>query len=568
MRATAERLRGGKFALLVTVLAVAILAIEAGFNLRARADLRSVVVALDYTLVGLVLVHLAAWLVGLGPRAFVRTRWLDLALVGTALVLMATGVPRVAGGLIIVRQLVVTTRYVGSLGWWRRIAERLRLRPLQILALSYAVTIGVGTFLLSFPAATSDGRGADLVTGLFTSTSAVCVTGLVVVDTGRYFAPFGQGVVLVLIQVGGLGIMTLSAAMVLLLRQRLGLRQTGLMQDILEETSVHAFQDLVKRSVEVTAIFEGLGALILFIRFLFAGMAPAAALWSGVFHTVSAFNNAGFGLYSNSLSSYVGDPVVNLVIMALIIGGGLGFAVIAELAGRDRKRGSYRRHLHNLSLHTRLTVITTVWLLAVGTILFFYFEYDGVLSGLPLGTKLLASAFQSTTFRTAGFNTVDFTRVGPATLVFGMALMFIGGSSGSTAGGIKTTTFAVLALSVRSMLTGRPEVELYGRSIPKQVIYRSVAIAFISFSLLVVFILFLVRTQHLPFLELAFEAVSAFGTVGLSAGATPHLDTVGRLLIIALMFIGRTGPLTLALAVGERPSAGRFSYPEGRVMVG
>lgn len=568
MRATAERLRGGGYALAVTLLAVATLAIEAGFNLRARGDLRSVVVGLDYTLVGLVVVHLLAWLEGLGPRAFLRSRWLDLGLLAVAVLFLGLGLPRAAGGVVILRQLVVAVRLVSGLGWWRRLAERLRLKPLQILALSYAVTIGAGTFLLSFPAATADGRGADLMTGLFTATSAVCVTGLVVVDTGTFFAPFGQGVILVLIQVGGLGIMTLSAALVLLLRQRLALRHTGLMQDILEENSVKAFQDLVKRSVGVTLLFEAAGAAILLGRFAAAGLDLGAALWTSVFHSVSAFCNAGFSLYADSLSGFVGDPVVNGVIVVLIVAGGLGFTVIAELAGRDRRHRSYRRHLKSLSVHTRLTLVTTVWLLVAGTILFFYLEYDASLSGRPLSTRLLAALFQSTTFRTAGFNTVDFTALGPATLVFGMALMFIGGSSGSTAGGIKTTTFAVLALSVRSMLTGRSEVELYGRSIPKQVIYRSVAIAFISFALLVVFLILLVRTQPLPFLSLAFEAVSAFGTVGLTVGATPHLDTVGRLLVIVLMFIGRTGPLTFALAVGERPAAGRYSYPEERVMVG
>lgn len=572
MRATIERLlnRYPIFAMALTALAIVALSIEAGFDLRSAPGLRAYVIVADDLLVGLVVLDLVAHLVVLGTGDFVRTRWFDLLLVVPALLLLAFGMPRGAGALIIARQLVVAGRLMTGVRWARRIAQRIRLRPVQVLALSFAATILFGAFLLTFPAATTNGKGADFVTALFTSTSAVCVTGLVVVDTGRYFAPFGQTVILLLIQIGGLGIMTLSSALALLFSRGMGFRQQGLMQEILEENSVQAFQDLVRSSVLVTLFIESVGALVLFVRFLLMGTRPAFALWDAVFHSVSAFCNAGFSLYTDSLSRFVGDPTVNITICGLIILGGLGFTVVVEVAGRNRGRSreSYISHLRHMTVHTKLTLLTTAILLISGTILFFFLEFDRSLAGLPLGSRLWASFFQSTTMRTCGFNTVDISKLGAATFLFAMVFMFIGGSSGSTAGGIKTTTAAVLALSVRSMLTGRSDIEIFGRRIPKQVLYRSIAITFISIVLVVVFLMMLLHTQHLSFTHLAFEAVSAFGTVGLSAGATPKLTTIGRLLIISLMFIGRTGPLTLALAVGERVRGGRFAYPEEGVSVG
>lgn len=496
--------------------------------------------------------------------------WPDLLIVlWLVLALNHPSVPLQAGLIfVIVRQMVAAIQMVSRTRTARQLLVQLERNPAQLLALSFLGVILVGTLLLTFPSATQDGKGTPLLNALFTATSATCVTGLIVVDTPSYFSRFGQVVILCLIQVGGLGIMTLSTSMALILGRRIGFRRRAVMQDILDQTDTQSLRGLVVYIVKMTFIAELIGGVVLFIRWygLFDEVGRTAYL--AIFHAVSAFCNAGFSLFSDSLMGFVGDPVVNLVMSTLIIVGGIGFVVVGELMNREVLRRGWRYSLSLMSLHTRLVLLITGLLIGLGTLFVFFFEFDYSMLDLSLGQKLWAAYFQSVTPRTAGFNTIDFSHLKDVTLFLMVLFMFIGASPGSTGGGIKTSTLGVLVYSVRAMLEGRDEVEAFGKSIPKLLVYKSIAIMTVSSVVVIFFFALLLITQKEGFLDLLFETVSAFGTVGLSTGVTPRLTGVGKLIIIGLMFVGRIGPLTLALAVRERREKGIRRYPSGRVMVG
>ena len=431
-----------------------------------------------------------------------------------------------------------------------------------------------GTVLLSLPVAQA-GEPVSLLDALFTSTSAVCVTGLTVVDTGTRFSPFGQAVVLALIQVGGLGLMTFAVFVGVVLGRKVAFTDRMVIQDSMHHTPTAGVRRLVRYVLAFTLAVEAAGAALLWVRF--RGQFPAGeAVWQSVFHSVSAFCNAGFGLLPDNLVRYRGDLLVNLAITGLIVVGGLGFLVNMELWDlvRARLRGG-RAPL--LTLHARLALVVTAALLGVGTVAFLLLEWDNVLRGLPLGERLLASWFQSVTPRTAGFNTIDYGQVSSDTLFFTIFLMFVGASPGSTGGGIKTTTFGLLVALVVARWRGRGRATLFHRTIPHAVMDRALTIALLAWALvsLAVGLLVFTETHGRPFavaeprfLALMFEAVSAFGTVGLSTGITPSLSASGKLVLVALMFVGRVGPLTLVLAVGPRQERGRFRYAEENVMVG
>ncbi|MCA9670369.1 MAG: TrkH family potassium uptake protein [Myxococcales bacterium] len=439
----------------------------------------------------------------------------------------------------------------------------------RLLVFSFLAVIAIGTLALTFPRATSDGQGASFLDALFTSVSATCVTGLIVRDTGSYFSSFGQGVILVLIQVGALGMMTISASAAVMFGRRLGLRSRSVLAEVLGQGDLQTMHRLVSYIVKMTFLIELAGALLLYLRFR-ADMPSGAAAYQAIFHAISAFANAGFSLNADSLVGYRADLVVNTVISALIVLGGFGFTVIAALTSRDSWRRTRRSRWASSSAHTRMVLIVSGGLLAFGAVAFYFLEYRNTLAGLPLGDKLFASGFASVSARTAGFNTVDLAQLGPAMLMLTLALMFIGGAPGGTAGGVKVTTVAVLTLAVRSYVLGRSEVEVFGRTIPKTVVYKAVAIVVISFGLLMLIFTALLATQDgLPFERLLFESVSAYGTVGLSMGLTDKLDAVGRVLIAVLMFIGRTGPLAMALLIASR--GGRtapYKLPHESVLVG
>jgi trk system potassium uptake protein TrkH len=439
------------------------------------------------------------------------------------------------------------------------------LSPAQLIVLSFAAAIAVGTLLLRLPLAHAEGVRIGWIDALFTATSAVCVTGLVVVDTGRDWSPAGQAMILLLIQIGGLGILTVGSLLALVTGRRLGFRHRLQLQSQLNALQVGGVVRLVRSIVLVVVGVEIVGALVLYVRFsAVEGWGHGA--WQALFHSVSAFNNAGFSLYPDSLVRFVDDPVVNLAVMILVVLGGLGFVVVVNLISR------YRQEQRTpLTLHTKLALTATAWLIATATVVLLLLEWTNpaTLGELPWSTRGLVALFQAITPRTAGFNTVNYAAMTEASLMFTMLLMFVGGNPGSTAGGIKTVTFFVLVGSAWSISRGRGELHLFNRRVPLEIAVRAGVITLTSFVVIAVALTLLAITDaERGMLALAFETFSAFGTVGLSMGATPELSVPGKIIVVLLMFIGRLGPLTMALALVERPVSARIEYPAEEVVVG
>jgi trk system potassium uptake protein TrkH len=503
----------------------------------------------------------------------------DVSLLASALGLWLFDVHGAAAVVLSAWLLVVATRVVRATDEGKEALDRLPGQPTRLLLVSIIGTILLGALFLTFPAATIDGRGTTAVDAIFMSTSATCVTGLSVVNLvadGLHnpnlttLTPFGQLVLLVLVQIGGLGIMTLSAAVVIVLGGRIGPRTHQALQSSVEEEHRRHLERSLRKIFQMTVIIELIGAALLFVRFYPALGDAGLAAWHSVFLSVSAFNNAGFALFSDNLISYRSDLLVNLVVMGLITAGGLGFLVIATLTRWKSYRQSVESTWHRFPPQVRVVVTFSTLLTLAGTVLFYYFDFDRSLDGLSRGDKLLAAAFQSVTFRTAGFNTVDLSEISRVTLVISLILMYVGGSPGGTAGGVKTTTVAVAAFAVIAMLRGRDEVEIGDRSVPKAVVYRSIAILLSFTGMFVVgVILMLVAEPDKSLDSLLFETMSALGTVGVSFGITPYCSAVGKLVLVMLMFAGRVGPLSMALAIGEdvRGRAG-VKLPEGKMMVG
>lgn len=449
----------------------------------------------------------------------------------------------------------------------------MRLTPDRLLLLSFASLIAIGTLALMLPVA-AVGPPVRWHEALFTATSAVCVTGLAVADTGTRFTVVGQGIILALIQLGGLGILTFSSWILLAMGKRLSLRGSEVVSSAFHTSHERGLRNLVGRIVVFTFAIEAAGTLVLWARFAW-DQPPGRALYSAVFHSISAFCNAGFSLYSDSVISYRGDYAVNLALMGLIVLGGLGFAVQNELFDRLRagKEGPKRR----LSLHTRLVMVVTVSLILAGAVSFAATEFTNTLGKIPFDEKILTSLFQSVTTRTAGFNSVDIGALSSTTLCVMIFLMFVGGSPGSTAGGIKTTTLAVLLALMRGRARGRRFAEVYGRQIPPAQVSKAIGVLGIGLAAFAICLFGLQITESMAygrdwmrarFLDYAFETMSALGTVGLSTGVTPTLSVPGRLIIVLAMFAGRLGPLTFAFSlVGERTGA-KYELPEEPVMVG
>lgn len=448
------------------------------------------------------------------------------------------------------------------------------ITPVNLPILSFAGLILIGTLLLMLPAA-ANGPRLGFVDGLFTATSATCVTGLVVVDTGSKLSLFGQWVVLVLIQCGGLGIMTFSTVLILVVTGRFSFMQRSVIQDSFTHGPDTGLPSLVRHVVLFTLLLEAAGAAILFLRFSEI-YHPGRALYFAVFHAISAFCNAGFCLYAQSLMDFSGDPLVSLTVAFLIIFGGIGFLVLLELKrlffSRDRTRRSRR-----VSVHSKLVLTLTVILLAGGTAGFLFSEWNHSMAGLAVPSKFLAAFFQSVTARTAGFNTLDFGKMANVTLLFTILLMFIGAASGSTAGGIKINTLGVLFAISRSRLRGEEGTSIFRRSLSPETVGRAISVFVLAVVLIYAATMALTvselgTTIHQEsrglFLELLFEVVSAFGTVGLSVGITPQLSSVGKLIIVLVMFLGRLGPLSIAVALTGKEPRSRFQYAEENVMIG
>ncbi|MDM5337267.1 TrkH family potassium uptake protein [Fictibacillus enclensis] len=443
--------------------------------------------------------------------------------------------------------------------------KRFVLTPPKILVLGFAAIILAGSFLLSLPIATHDGQGMSWLNAFFTSTSATCVTGLVVADTGDTFTLFGELVILSLIQIGGLGFMTFSTFIALLIGRRISYRERLLLQEALNNPSTQGIVRMTKMILLFTIITEFIGAVLLSSRFAM-DMPLKKAIYFGIFHSVSNFNNAGFDVMGDyrSLTAYKEDPLVSLTVCTLIILGGIGFVVFSDLLEN-------RKHLKYITLHTKIVLSTTAILIAGGTLLIFLLEMHNSKTLQPLSPtgKVLASFYQAVTPRTAGSNTLNIPDLTHPTLLLIILLMFIGASPGSTGGGIKTTTFVTLFGAAWSQIKGKEDVVFFRQRIISSMIYKALTVILSALILVITVTMLLSITEHEGnFLKIMFEAVSAFGTVGLSMGLTPDLSPFGKIIIALTMFVGRLGPLTVAIALTKRNEVESYRYPKGKYLIG
>ena len=449
--------------------------------------------------------------------------------------------------------------------------QQISQRPRRVLAGSFALLIVGTTLLLTLPVSVRGVASVSLVDALFTATSAVCVTGLTVNDIGKTYTVFGQGVILLAVQLGGVGIMTLAALAVTAIRDAIAHKSRY--ARMLEVDSIQTLRAIVRGVVVGTVAFEAVGTLLLW--WLWSGrtdLGSGSKLWLALFHAVSAFCNAGFSLFSGNLARFTNDAPTQLVIMALIIVGGLGFPVWRGLGLHGGRRAWHlvkkgaARPVHS-DLGTRVALLVSALLIVVGAAAFAILEWTHAFSRLSIPSSVLNACFCSVTARTAGFNTVGFEAMRDGTLLVTMALMFIGGSPGGTAGGIKTTTLAIIAAALNAELRGH-EPRLLGRGLGADIVRRAVAVATISFAGVFVALFALSLTEHHSLRSLAFEVVSAFGTTGLSTGLTPLLSNAGKLILVVTMFAGRVGPLTLALAVGLERKRALHRLPNESLPVG
>ncbi len=511
------------------------------------------------------LLALAGWMLLAGLRHAMPLRWLLIVVAAMGLGAVVIFDRRIAGGIANVLLLLVVLvasailRQRESLGgltsrWWEHLLDH----PARQLVTSFLCLILLGALLLKLPLASAAYHSVSFVDAVFTAVSAVCVTGLIVLDTPAAWSGWGQAVILVLIQFGGLGIMSFATAFLGALGQRLPVRQEGAFAQVASGENRRDLYRAVKTVLGVTLVAEMLGAVILLPRFVDAGDDLGSAMWRATFTAVSAFCNAGFALQSNSLIGFARDPWVLHTVGTLIVLGGLSPAVVVGLF-RNRRR---------LTVQSRLVLWTSAWLLGVGAMLFIAAEWNNVLAGFGFWDKVHNGWFQSVTLRTAGFNSVDIASLRPATITLCILWMFIGGSPGGTAGGIKTTTFAVLMLAVAGAVQGRWSVTAFNRSISHATVYRAASVATIGSIALILFVLAIQLTQVAEVIPGIFEVVSALGTVGLSMGITAGLDTVGKIIIMTAMFAGRVGSMTLIVfLVAQRiPPARRV--PEEHVVVG
>lgn len=473
---------------------------------------------------------------------------------------------------------IATLGYFGrgqrTLWFFSQIAEH----PSRMLATSLFVVAMFGAFLLATPFALSDPTKGSFVDALFDATGALC-GAIAISDVGRHYQFFGQAVILALMQIGGFGIMVLSASIAILAGRSMEVRSTARFAETVDADSLADLRSTVFRIVLWTIGIEAVGALLLYVQF--AGLPgieasphdphPLAggggALWSAMFHSVSAFCNAGFSLFRANMGPFVADVGVNAVICGLILLGGLGFPVLSELTRHGIDLVA-RRPRRRMSLHARVVLAMTAILLVCGALPLLVLEWGRAFAPLGAGGKVLASIFQSVTARTAGFGSVDFTLMGPPALLIMIMLMFVGAGPGSTGGGIKVTTLAVLVATFRAERAGAPAPTLFGREIPQSVQRKAIVVTFLSLTLVALMVFLILVFEDQPPLYVLYEAVSAFGSVGCSTGIETKMGPVGKLLLTALMMIGRIGPLTFALAAAGKVRATTYRLPEERVLIG
>ncbi|WP_409228116.1 TrkH family potassium uptake protein [Gudongella sp. SC589] len=444
------------------------------------------------------------------------------------------------------------------------IKERLylfELNPPRVLALGFFVLILIGSILLNLPIASADGNSIGILDALFTSASAVCVTGLIVVNTATHWSMFGKVIILLLIQMGGLGIMTMATMVALIMGKKISLKERLIIKEQLNQETMSGMVRLILYVLAMTFSIEALGAVLLSFNFI-PEYGVAKGIWFSVFHSISAFCNAGFDITGNSFMSYTDSPITILTLSALIIVGGTGFAVLNDLA-------KHRRWVR-LSLHTKLVVTMSFVLLLIGTLFIFILEYSNpeTLGQMTFWEKVSSAFFASVVPRTAGFNSIDTAALRESSVFLTIILMFIGGSPGSTAGGVKTATIGVVLMATISIIRGEKDIEMYEKRLNQETVFKSLAIVTVGMVMIVLISFLLTITESKNFLDVLFEATSAFATVGLSRGITSELTGLGKVIIIGTMYAGRVGPLTMAYAIGYNKKHKRYRYSEGHISVG
>lgn len=440
-----------------------------------------------------------------------------------------------------------------------------KMSRIQIISLGFIIIILTGVLLLKLPFATKSGEAADWMTAIFTATSATCVTGLVVVDTFTYWSRFGQAVILCLIQIGGLGFMSIGIFLLLFFRKRIGLRERGLMQESVSALQISGMVRIVKMIIAGTVLFEGIGAVLLSIRFI-PMLGIKEGIFYSVFHAISAFCNGGFDLMGrygqySSLVMFYDDWLVNIVIMGLITIGSLGFLVWQDIRDKKLNFKKYR-------LHTKIVLVMTFAVLIVSSVLFMIFEWNNTMAGMTVWQRIWSSMFSSVTARTAGFNSVDTGLLTDSSKLLTIFLMFMGGSPGSTAGGIKTTTVVVVFLYLWSNMRNDTGCNIFGRRLDDEVIKRASLVFYINLFLAMGAGLMICAVQRLDFLDILFEVISAIGTVGMTTGITRSLNMVSRVILILLMYCGRVGSMTFAMSFIEKRKNAPVKLPVEKITVG
>ncbi|MGL4850097.1 MAG: TrkH family potassium uptake protein [Clostridium sp.] len=446
----------------------------------------------------------------------------------------------------------------------KKVIRKINLSGVQVLSLGFAIVILVGAILLSLPISSKSGEGTNFLDALFTSTSAVCVTGLVTLDTGTYFNTFGQIVIMLLIEIGGLGFMSFATFIAVLLGKKITLRNRLLVQEAMNTFSIQGLVKMVKYVLGFTFAVQFFGALLLSTQFI-PEFGILKGIYFSIFHSISAFCNAGFDLFGHfsSLTSYAYNPVIILTISALIIIGGLGFTIWLEIYNY--------KGVKRFSVHTKIVILVTVILIVLGTVLMFLFEMNNneTIGTMGAGGKWLNSFFASVSPRTAGFNSISTDAMTTSGKFTTILLMFIGGSPGSTAGGLKTATFGIIILTVICVIKGREDTEAFGRRFSKDLVYKAFALLMIGALLVIVVTMLLAITQPKEnFIDLLYEATSAFGTVGLTTGVTQRLNAIGKIIIMITMYLGRVGPMTVVLALVRNKIKQTHKYPEGKILIG
>lgn len=440
-----------------------------------------------------------------------------------------------------------------------------RLSRVQTIALGFFLIIGVGTMLLMLPIASRDGQSTGFLNALFTATSSTCVTGLVVVDTYTNWTLFGQVVILMLIQIGGLGFITIGMFFSVFLKRKIGLQERNLIQESVNSMQIAGAVKLVKKIVWYTAVFEGVGALLLMIRFI-PRFGWLKGIWYGIFHSISAFCNAGFDLMGQmepyaSITMYYDDVLINVVIMALITIGGIGFIVWDDISQR-------KWHIKKYMLHTKIVLSMSVILILGGALCFYFFERNNLLLGMDAKGQILSSFFGSVTPRTAGFNTLDTAAYTEATRMLTVVLMFIGGSPGSTAGGVKTTTLVVILLYIWSNLRNKKGLNIFGRRLDEDAIKKASTVFCINLMLATVCVTAMSALETLPLSDIMMEVFSAIGTVGISTGITRDITVVSKYMLILLMYCGRIGSMSFAMSFTEKKKSMPVQLPVERITIG